>query len=115
MAASTSIIGSFIFSKLRDAIRDRTANDKRLYGDLDGETREIRVPHLDDEELLAIFYNDFVKAATGEDKSTRSGREGRDVVELANAMILSSVRGKSVKLPLSRKHYSECITEEIAR
>jgi len=102
-------------SKLSDSIRDRTANDKRLYGDLDGETREIRVPPLDDEELLAIFYNDFMKAERGEGRLTCSGRDGRNIVELANAMTLSSVRGTSIKLPLSRGHYSEFITEKVAR
>ncbi len=102
-------------SKLRDSIGDRTASDARLWGDLDSETREIHAPHSSVPELLKSFYIDFVNAVAGEDKLTCSGQDGRNAVELANAMILSSVRGTSVKLPLSREHYSEFITERVAR
>ena len=42
------------------------------------------------------------------------GEEGRDAVELANAIVLSSVRGESVELPLKRGDYAEFIEKMTA-
>lgn len=97
--------GKVSVSRLRDSIIERTANDNRLMGNLESDTRELQLPA--DGNMLASFYDDFVAAATGMGALTCPGAEGRNAVELANAMILSSTRGAAVSLPLNREDYSQ--------
>jgi hypothetical protein len=40
-----------------------------------------------------------------------TGGEGRNSLELANAIVLSSRRGKVVELPLDRAEYDELLAE----
>lgn len=40
-----------------------------------------------------------------------SGRDGRNALELANAMLLSAYRDKTVSIPTSRKEYEELLAE----
>jgi len=107
--------GSLRISKLKDSIRHRTSTDSGSWGDLNGRSRTIRVPLAKFHELLNMFYNDFVKAVAGDGKLTCPGREGRNAVELANAMILSSVHGRAITLPLDRDEYAEFITRAVGR
>ena len=97
--------GKVQIAKLRDSIRERTANDTQLMGDLANETRTIELPSGGD--VLSAFYDDFVAAVHGTGQLTCPGHEGRNAVELANAMLLSSAQGTSVSLPLDRQQYSE--------
>ncbi|HEU4766422.1 MAG TPA: Gfo/Idh/MocA family oxidoreductase, partial [Pyrinomonadaceae bacterium] len=97
--------GKVQITKLRDSIRERTANDTQLMGDLANETRTIELPSGGD--VLSAFYDDFVAAVHGTGELTCPGHEGRNAVELANAMLLSSAQGTSVSLPLDRQQYSE--------
>jgi predicted dehydrogenase len=99
--------GKVQVSKLRDSIRERTANDTQPMGALESETRTINLPT--DGDVLGVFYDDFVAAEHGSGTLTCPGDEGRNAVELANAMLLSSARGTSVTLPLDRGQYSEFI------
>jgi predicted dehydrogenase len=48
---------------------------------------------------------DFVQAVQKRRKPMITGEGGRQSVELANAMILSSARGQEVKLPINRREY----------
>ena len=56
--------------------------------------------------MLSAFYDDFVAAVHGTGQLTCPGHEGRNAVELANAMLLSSAQGTSISLPLDRQQYS---------
>ena len=97
--------GKVEIAKLRDSIRERTANDTQLMGALESDTRVINLPT--DGDVLSVFYDDFVAAAHGEGALTCPGDEGRNAVELANAMLLSSAQRTSVSLPLDRRQYAE--------
>jgi dTDP-4-amino-4,6-dideoxygalactose transaminase/predicted dehydrogenase len=105
--------GKLFVTKLGGSIRERTVNDTQLMGDLESDTREIHLPP--PENPLAVFYADFVSAVSGDGKLTCRGEEGRDVVELANAMVLSSMRGEGVSLPLKRGDYARLIEEIMSR
>lgn len=97
--------GKVQVTKLRDSIRERTANDTQLMGALESETRTVNLPT--DGDVLGVFYDDFVAAVDGTGSLTCPGYEGRNAVELANAMLLSSAQGSSVSLPLDRQQYAE--------
>lgn len=105
--------GKVQITKLRDSIRERTANDTQLMGDLANETRTIELPSSGD--VLSVFYDDFVAAVHGTGELTCPGHEGRNAVELANAMLLSSAQGTSVSLPLDRRQYSEFMEKMLGR
>ena len=97
--------GKVQVAKLRDSIRERTATDTQPMGALESETRTINLPT--DGDVLSVFYDDFVAAVHGTGTLTCPGDEGRNAVELANAMLLSSAQGTTVTLPLDRRQYSE--------
>ena len=105
--------GKVQVTKLRDSIRERTANDAQLMGNLQSETRTLQLPT--DGDVLGVFYDDFVAAAHGTGSLTCPGYEGRNAVELANAMLLSSAQGSSVSLPLDRQQYSEFMEKMLGR
>jgi predicted dehydrogenase len=105
--------GKVQVTKLRDSIRERTANDTQPMGALESETRTINLPT--DGDVLGVFYDDFVAASHGSGTLTCPGDEGRNAVELANAMLLSSARGTSVSLPLDRQQYAEFMEKMLGR
>ena len=105
--------GKLQVTKLRNSIRERTAHDTQLMGDLENETRTVQLPESGD--VLSAFYDDFVSAVHGDGSLTCPGHEGRDAVELANAMLLSSAIGTGVRLPLDRQQYSDFIEKMLAQ
>jgi predicted dehydrogenase len=105
--------GKVQVSKLRHSIRERTENDTQLMGALESETRTINLPS--DGDVLGVFYDDFVNAVHGSGTLTCPGDEGRNAVELANAMLLSSAQGGAVSLPLDRERYSEFMEKMLGR
>ncbi|HKR61716.1 MAG TPA: DegT/DnrJ/EryC1/StrS family aminotransferase [Pyrinomonadaceae bacterium] len=105
--------GKLFVTRLRNSIRERTVNDTQLMGELESDTREIHLPP--PENPLAVFYADFASAVSGDAELTCRGEEGRDVVELANAMMLSSVRESAVSLPLDRAAYSQFVDAMLAK
>lgn len=105
--------GKVTITKLRDSIRERTANDTQLMGNLESETRTIDLPSGGD--VLSAFYDDFVAAVHGTGNLMCPGHEGRNAVELANAMLLSSAQGTSISLPLDRQQYSEFMEKMLGR
>jgi len=104
--------GKLEITKLRDSIRERTAHDTQLMGNLENETRTIQLPASGD--VLHAFYDDFIAAVDGNGSLTCPGHEGRNAVELANAMLLSSVEGTAIRLPLDRQRYSDFIEKMLA-
>ena len=105
--------GKVTITKLRDSIRERTAKDTQLMGNLESETRTIDLPSGGD--VLSAFYDDFVAAVHGTGNLMCPGHEGRNAVELANAMLLSSAQGTSISLPLDRQQYSEFMEKMLGR
>ena len=105
--------GQVHVTRLRDSIRERTAHDTQLMGDLESDTRSIQIPPTGD--VLSVFYEDFALAVHGKGTLTCPGEEGRNAVELANAMLLSSAQGTSVRLPLDRKEYAQFIEKMMSK
>lgn len=105
--------GGVQVTRLRDSIRERTAHDTQLMGDLENDTRSIQIPATVD--VLSVFYEDFALAVHGKGTLTCPGEEGRNAVELANAMLLSSAQGTSVRLPLDRKQYTHFIEKMMSK
>ena len=99
--------GQVQVTRLRDSIRERTAHDTQLMGELESDTRTVQVPGGGD--ALSAFYDDFVSAVQGSGSLTCPGHEGLYAVELANAMLLSSAEGTAIRLPLDRRQYSKFI------
>ena len=100
-------------TKLRDSIRERTARDTKLMGDLENESYTVPLPS--GGEALSAFYDDFVAAVHGDAPLTSPGEAGRDAVELANAMLLSSAQGKAKQLPLDRQEYEEFMEKMLGK
>ncbi|HEX6284274.1 MAG TPA: Gfo/Idh/MocA family oxidoreductase, partial [Pyrinomonadaceae bacterium] len=65
--------------------------------------------------VLSAFYDDFASAVHGNGSLTCPGHEGLNAVELANAMLLSSAEGTTVRLPLDREQYSEFMEKMLSR
>jgi predicted dehydrogenase len=105
--------GKVQISRLRDSIRERTEHDTQLMGELENDTRTLQLGATGD--VLGVFYEDFAAAAHGERALTCRGDEGRNAVELANAMLLSSALGTAVHLPLDRHAYEDFIAEHLSR
>ena len=65
------------------------------------------------------MVKDFCQAVLNNRKPFAPGEEGRQAIELVNAIILSSFTGKSVKIPVDRQEYNRLISrlrrEEKAR
>ena len=105
--------GRVRLTRLRDSIQDKTAHDTRPPGDLESETFDMSLDRLSLQQLLDAFYSNFLAAIKGEAKLVCPGEEGRNAVELANAMILSSISGKAISIPLSRTEYTQFIQKMI--
>jgi dTDP-4-amino-4,6-dideoxygalactose transaminase/predicted dehydrogenase len=105
--------GKVQVARLRDSIRERTAHDRQLMGELESDTRAIQLSG--NEDALSVFYDHVLSAVQGRGGVISPGYEGRNAVELANAMLLSSAEGTSVRLPLNRQQYAAFIEEKIHR
>ena len=103
--------GKVQITRLRDSIRERTEHDTQLMGELENDTRTLQIPATGD--VLSVFYEDFASAVHGERALTCRGDEGRNAVELANAMLLSSAQGTAVRLPLDRRAYEQFMEQHL--
>jgi predicted dehydrogenase len=106
--------GKTCVTRLRDSIRERTNVETQPIATIAAERFELsRVPTDPFNALLTAFYDDFAAAVFSEAPlscpGTEGGTEGRGAVELANAIILSSMRGSAVTLPLVREEYTRLI------
>jgi hypothetical protein len=82
-------------------------------GDLENDTRTVQIPGGGD--VLSVFYEDFSSAVYGTGSLTCPGEEGRNAVELANAMLLSSALGTTIRLPLDRQQYSDFMEKMVGK
>jgi hypothetical protein len=60
-------------------------------------------------------FRDFQQAVARRRRPLVTGEDGRNSVELANAMILSSFTGRPVRLPVSRSAYERLMSRLIAQ
>ena len=79
--------------------------------DLAGESRVMEFGESLAAQLNA-FYEDLAQAINGHGAVACSGEDGRNAVELANAMILSSELERPVTLPLDREEYTQLIARK---
>jgi predicted dehydrogenase/dTDP-4-amino-4,6-dideoxygalactose transaminase len=101
-------------TRLNSSIRDASRRETRSWGELQGETRELEFPFGDAlDSLLVDFYNNFADAVAGRSDLVCPGRDGRDAVELANAIVLSSAERRELDLPLDRAAYSGFIEAKL--
>jgi len=106
--------GAIRITRLRRSIREATDKDARYWGEIKSETRELggglvsSIP-----ELLNLFYENVALAAAGKARLACPGHEGRNCVELANAITLSSGLGREVSFPLNRADYDQFIGAKI--
>lgn len=93
--------------RLAESIRERTLSDPNAWATLEGEVRDVPAFLVGDMGALLDRYHDQVASAILDDAPLACpGTEGLHAVELANAMILSSIRGEPVTLPVSRAAYA---------
>jgi len=103
--------GKMQVTRLGGSIRERTVTESRLMAEIEMNTREIPGTLVGGfDPLLNAIYDDFAAAAAGKSTLTSPGKEGRNAVELANAIILSSSLGVSLSLPLDRGAYSDLMS-----
>lgn len=101
-------------TKLHRSIREATRTDTGDVHDIRGETREFGGGLVDSiPELLTPFYENIALAAAGKATLVCPGAEARNAVELANAIVLSSALGQTVRLPLNRSEYGQFITDKV--
>ena len=106
--------GVLCVTRFRDSIRAHTASAANFFGDLESESRDLDGTLLDSPpELLGRFYTNFALAAAGRGPLLVKGGEAVNVVELINAILLSSARGHAVSLPLDRADYDAFIAGKI--
>jgi len=86
---------------------------EEAWGSMKSEWKDIEVPKKPSGHVEMI--RDFVMAVIENRPPLVDGEEGRNSLEIANAVILSSVRGKTVELPLDRAEYDAVLEELIAR
>jgi dTDP-4-amino-4,6-dideoxygalactose transaminase/predicted dehydrogenase len=106
--------GKLRVTKLRDSIRDKTANDKRLMGELESENYDVNISQLSFKDQLNAFYDNFAAAIDGQATMVCPGEEGRNAVELVNAMLLSSAAHRAVSIPLDREEYTRFMQEKVS-
>jgi predicted dehydrogenase len=80
-----------------------------------GEWEEIEAPPADKSQVGHIAmvrrFAEVVREEGPEEHLFATGEDGRKALELANAMLLSSYRDKTVSIPTSRKEYNELLAE----
>jgi predicted dehydrogenase/dTDP-4-amino-4,6-dideoxygalactose transaminase len=104
--------GNLRITRLSNSIRERTATDTRMWGDLEHESRELRFSS--GQGLLDAFYENVADAVIGKAKLVCPGDEGRNAVELANAIALSSAQQKAVSFPIDRAAYTTWLATKVS-
>jgi predicted dehydrogenase len=105
-----------IEGKLRVAVT-RAPLDQFIYGDakqwgsIEADWKDITPPERPSGHQIAI--KEWAQAVLDGVEPPVNGEEGIKAVEIANAIILSSKKGKTVTLPLRRKEYDKLLVELI--
>ncbi|HEY6329148.1 MAG TPA: DegT/DnrJ/EryC1/StrS family aminotransferase [Blastocatellia bacterium] len=98
-------------TRLSKAISQATRSESRYWGDIQGETRKMGGSLSSMHQLLGLFYENFALTTAGRAELLCPGVEGINAVEIANAMILSSMNRREVRFPVNRPAYDELIEE----
>jgi predicted dehydrogenase len=86
--------------------------DPQQWGSLGADWKDVEPPPRPSGHAIAI--REFAQAVLDGQEPPVSGEEGRKSVEIANAIILSSKKGRVVTLPVRRKQYDKLLAELIA-
>lgn len=106
--------GSVRVTKLRGSIREETSQRLDLAPELENETTTLQTELLSEPAaLLPLFYDNFFAAHSKKRPLMSSGLDGRNVVELANALILSSAKEQTVTLPIDRAEYAALMAQKL--
>ena len=102
-------------TRLHRSIREATSADGGDWHDIESETQEFGGGLIESiPALLEPFYKNIALAAAGKAQLVCPGEEGRNAVELANAIILSSALREEVKFPVCRADYDQFITTKVS-
>ncbi|MCZ7647963.1 MAG: Gfo/Idh/MocA family oxidoreductase [Planctomycetota bacterium] len=107
--------GSLKFARLKQDLRKFTATTKKAWSQPDVEWEDVKLPEAAGAQGHVAVYHDFLRAIRTGKPPAVTGEDGRNSVELANAMILSSFTGKPVKVPVNRKAYEALMRKLIAQ
>lgn len=104
------------FAKLDQPMSEFIAKTDKVWGRPQHEWADL-TPTLQKPEKMGheAVFADFAEAIANKRPPLVTGPDGRNSVELANAMILSSQTGKPVKLPVSRAAYERLIKKLVAK
>lgn len=106
--------GKLHFAKFSESLRHYTETTKETWGRPKVEWAEIPLETPQKKGHAAVFQ-DFYEAIVNKRPPRVTGESGRNSVELANGMILSSYTQKPVKFPISRKTYDALMKKLIAK
>jgi len=102
------------YAKLQTPIREFTETTTEVWGRPKFDWVELPLTEPAKKGHEAVFQ-DFYEAIMNKRPPLVTGADGRNSVELANAMILSSFTKKPVKLPIARKAYEALMKKLIAK
>lgn len=106
--------GKLHYAKFDASLREFTETTKEAWSRPKTEWVELPLETPAKKGHEAVFQN-FHEAIVNKRPPRVTGESGRNCVELANAMILSSFTKKPVKLPVSRKAYDALMKNLIAK
>ncbi|MCW8132087.1 MAG: Gfo/Idh/MocA family oxidoreductase [Planctomycetota bacterium] len=106
--------GKLHYAKIDPGIREWTENTKEAWSRPKVAWEEIALEPPAKKGHEAVFQ-DFYEAIVNKRAPKVTGEDGRNSVELANGMILSSFTKKPAKFPVSRKAYDALMKKLIAK
>lgn len=106
--------GKLTYDKIIPGVRRFSDETDSAWSQPKCETIEVEVPTKGRSGHSAVTQN-FVDSILKGTPLIAPGVEGVNGVELANAMILSGIRGKDVKIPVNAREYDEFLAEMIAK
>ena len=98
--------GKLRVGRARERISDFVRKSPEMWGAPEVEWEEPEVPQVERKGHVAAVHN-FLKAVRGQEEPLCPGEEGVKSLELVNAIVLSTVKGGPVSLPLDRGECEE--------
>jgi predicted dehydrogenase len=106
--------GTMKIDQLHGSIRSQTANAAELFGEMEGREVSVQEKLIESApELLTRMYQNVALAIAGQQRLLITASEAAKAVELGNAILLSSVSGRAVDLPMERAAYEALMLEKL--
>jgi predicted dehydrogenase len=96
------------WQRTNQSVSDYTRNSPE-YGSPDSSL--VGSPQMGEESSYMEILQNFVDAIRGSESLIAPATAGKDAVEVANSIILSSITERPVSLPLNRQDYDRCFDE----